>query len=158
MIEGIYKIINFGVFVGFVVWFFRRNILNLIKKQLLVIKGSKEDLVRQEGEVQAELGSLKSRLDYQDSQYETLEKKILQWRSALNKDHEYKKREYETYEGVLKARLEMQIEYCKMIALGKKIIPHAIKDAKVDLVNKFQDGARMQSYSNHVLSLLTKNG
>jgi hypothetical protein len=152
-----FKVINFIVFSGFVVFYVKRNLWGSIKTQLLRRKSELEDFYNQDKTARAEYKTLSEQLRYQETVYKSLDEKVLLWRSSIQADHEKRKRECEKFEHDLQSRMRAQMEYWHMISVGRTVVPEAFKMARVELKNFFKDEQHKDAYNERALKLLQRS-
>jgi F0F1-type ATP synthase membrane subunit b/b' len=157
MIDSIFKILNFIVFLAAVIYYVRKNIIGSIKNQLLRKKGENEDLIQQGVLARDEYSSLQGQLNYQENMYKTLEDKVAAWRTKIHSDHEHTKKECERYEQALRERSRAQMEYWCTLSVGKKIMPEVFKEARNELEKLFTDPQEIYSYDKKALEALKKS-
>lgn len=156
MIDGVFRILNFIVFLGAAIYYAKRNIIATVKNQLLRKKGEKEDLNQQGVVARDEYGTLQGQLNYQEHMYKTLEEKVAAWRAKIHADNEQTKKECELYEQALRERNRAQMEYWHTVSIGKKIMPEVFKEARNELMKIFSDPRRVYSYDKKALEILKK--
>ncbi len=157
VLDNVFKIVNFLVFIGFVVFYVRKNLYGLIQNYLLRRKAEYSDLLNQGQVATTEHEALQGQLIYHEETFKTLEDKVEMWRSAVHTDHEQQKHQYERFEHELQVRMKLQIEYWKSISMSRCIIPQAFNKAYNELHNHFQNEQYISKYNDQAIEHLIKS-
>lgn len=157
MIDAIFKVLNFGLFIGVIAYYARKNLIDVLKKQLLKKKADQEDLSHQIVATNTDYKSLQGQLTYQENMYMSLEEKVSLWHTRVHADHEQKKRECEKYEHDVRERMRRQADYWRILVEGKRILPGVFKTARQELLVRFKDKHAGQLYNDTVLGPLKRS-
>lgn len=156
IINMFFTLLNFGVFLGFVIYYFRKSIIGLIKNELLLKEAECRDLHNQSAAANIEYRSLQERSEYQKTLYASLDRKIMMWRTAVQAGERETERERNLYESNIRERLQKQRDYVHALEIVNHVVPVAFDESAKRLSVYFSDPAHCREYNRQVCERLKK--
>ena len=156
MIDFFFTLLNFGVFLGFIIYYFRKSIVGFIKNKLILRESEYRTLHNQDAAANVEYRALQERAEYQKVLYESLERKIMTWQSAVCSGEREKERIRERYEREMYERTEKQRNYLRLRKTLARVLPVAFDSSANRLVAYFSDPVHCLRYNDQVIELLKK--
>lgn len=151
-----FKLLNFIVLFGLLLYISMVYILPDLKKQLLSYREYLEGLIRSHRALQKDTRMVKKGIGDDEQQQEQLKELVKQWQSAVNKQRNILIHERDERKRALEKSFE---EHKKQIALYrtyKQVVPEAIELARQKLVGEFSHNAVQQQFIKKVIGDLRK--
>lgn len=157
LVDIFFRVVNFGLFLAFVVYYVRKNVIGSIRNHLIGKKTFVEDMIRQDADLKSEQARLEGQLEHQNMVYRELDGKVERWRLGVEADRQKSKDAYADRIKMLNDRLERQYaSYASYKAAGE-ILPKAFDGAIHELRDIFHDKHVAQTYNQKALEVLSRS-
>ncbi len=149
-----FRLLNLGIFIALIAYYFRRTIIGTIRNHLFRKKSTLETISKQTVELKSEHAELKGQLKQQEMLYRELTNKIEQWRLGITKDQEQHKAHCTQQATALDERLDKQYKaYIRHKAM-RHLIPLAFDATTKDLQEIFRDPQAARLYNEKAIGEL----
>jgi len=154
MIDIIFTLLNFSIFVALVYVYSKKNLLGTITQKIREKKASHNNLLYQQAAGKVEHRSLQEQFEYQERLYYSLDHKVSLWQEAVQADNKALKHKQEAYRKAINERAEKQLAYAECYQVGKHLLPNLLPKIKHTLVSSFEDKKKQEDYLSKTLDLL----
>ena len=153
----LFRLINFFILSGLIVYVFRNYLLTPIKEKLADkwaffrnLEDQHENLVDQKDILDIEMKD-------QDKLFELLKDKISLWKQACQRDEETRENQMARIKKNHIDRVTIQNENLYQQTLLDKVAPSAIKGTYDQLEKKFEDKQKSQKFLGDIIEYMEKN-
>lgn len=152
-----FRFINFGVFLGLVVYCYKKYLLPSINKQIHEKKLLLQNLENQKQGIKYQLSNLDQAIDHQKHLAQNLSNKINIWSEGVNAQRQ---RDYETKNALLKTMINQAAIKSQKVAFEaatKKIVPEVLKNLEEDLTQYFEQNEHAREYNGDILRFIEES-
>ena len=157
IIYNLFRLINFGVLVGFGFYVVRRYILGTVREEIKQ-KNSKEVALQKEF---SDLGNLykehEIKLEKQEKLCLELQQKIFKWSSVFENQKKLEEKEQLQFLKNIEGKIKIQQQYLLEEKIIETVVPQAIKNAQKELKEYFSLDQNSQKFITKFLGLMRKS-
>jgi hypothetical protein len=159
MINLIFNILNFLVFLAVAAYLFKRFALPAISRAMIFEKLSAEALVRQQEELNKQEKNLELNFRRQQAEFQDLAEKITRWHDEVERKKEAGHERQKDIEQHVHQRRAQQIHDQQLLNVRTRVVPQAVEAARAELKNVFAHDAQEPVYSaymSHILAYMRR--
>jgi hypothetical protein len=154
MIDQIFSILNFLIFIGFCIYVFRRYAAEQLRSYITMDQITLNNMQRKYEQLVKQEQSLVRAGQHQYETYHDLSRKVAAWTAALHHQHNVRAREQVHIQAHIDERLQVQKVHLEQRAICQKVLPQAIERATEQLLDQFKSKQHSDSYIEHIVSIL----
>jgi len=154
IIAILFRLINFAIFIGLGVFYFRRSVFAKIKQKMLDEQEEKQSLVIRIHDLTVEFHTLDQSLQEQNRLCRSLENKVILWRSRVDEERYALEREKQNIYKRVQARVVRQENEQLFASALATIAPQSIEQVKKRLVDTFIEEGRGTEYIDAIVAHL----
>ncbi|BDC34169.1 hypothetical protein Noda2021_01270 [Candidatus Dependentiae bacterium Noda2021] len=156
LIAILFRIINFLVFVGLGIYFFKKKMLKATQQKINEKEVYLKSLQEQDRMLNNQFSSLEDVLKKQEEKCASLTEKVVQWKVAQTHQAAKKLQKRNAHLKTMHERLELKEEYINQQRFEQAAVLEALKKTKEDLEQHFSKDAAGQSYMHTILKAIDK--
>ncbi len=156
MLDLLFQIINFLLFIIIAHYLFRKYLLGSIKHQIVQEYTYKQQLVTEREHLRSKQKEVEKELHEQQHSCQLLEKKVEQWRNVVEQTKIEQEKERIRLQALLEKKIEKQQELIALTDIQRKITPSIISELSQSLHSYYSEASHEQAYTQHVLDVIMK--
>lgn len=154
MINLLFNILNFSLFVAVAAYLFKRYALPAISKSIIFEKLSFDGLRRQHDELKKQEKNLAESSRRQQDEYQDLTAKIMRWRAAEEKKKETALEHQQEIEQIVHQRRAQQLHDQQLLKIHMQVVPQAVEEARAELTKLFAQERSAHAYMTPILTYM----
>ena len=151
IIDILFKILNFILFVAIVTYYFRVKMVPAIAQDIKKQKASHDDLMRQDLMTTIEYRSLHEELEHQKELYVILEKKVTTWKQAVQLQRIQQIDALKRNEDTIQKHVNNQMNFIQESSLIKNIAPRLFSEVSQELHTYFQENKHGEQFNQTII-------
>lgn len=156
IIKPLFQLINFAVIIALVVYVFKKYLFDSIRAQKRAQHAIVASLKKTFYMLMRNYQMLNREIEHeQQLQYE-LKERVMRWRAYVESCQEQMVNEKAERGKALSNQMSEQIVQIQQHLVYKQVLPHAMKEARAQLIKQFDDPHKQQAYMAHAIQLLKK--
>jgi hypothetical protein len=152
-----FRFINFGAFIGLVIYGYKRYLLPSLLKQIHEKKLLLQNLENQKQGIKYQLSNLDQALEQQHHLAQELTKKIGIWSENVHIQQQQEAEESRVNRDALLKLSELKNKKIAFDRTTKKVVPRVIKDLEHDLTQHFEHQAPAQKYIDDIIGFIKES-
>ncbi len=157
MIDAFFKLLNFGIFIGILVYVWRKNLRAFFQNQLIKKRVKTEELAREEYAVLRAQESIQTQERDEHLLFASLRQKMAQWQSVQKQELDALNAQYARYEHDLKKRIALEIVETRNRHVKKTLLERVLQDSTKELKDAFENPKKNEAYIKEAVELLARD-
>jgi hypothetical protein len=153
----IFRFINFGVFLGLVIYGYKRYLLPAVLKQIHEKKLLLQNLENQKQGIKYQLSNLDQAIEHQQYLAQDLTQKIGAWSESVQAHYKQENNEFVHIQNVLTKQTALKNQKIAFEEATKKIVPVVLTALEHDLAQYFEHHNNAQKYNGDILRFIEES-
>lgn len=156
LVNSVFKIINFGIFIGLGIYLFYTKILTTLYQKMREQQAILPKLEQERRGLHNQEINIDTAIEQQALIAKVLQKKIEGWSIARQKAVQEQQKQHEIMQELIQKKAEKQEEYRAKNALYQDMIPEILATTQDALIQKYSQSTDAQGYLQAILHTVNK--
>ncbi|HVX00006.1 MAG TPA: hypothetical protein VHA52_06200 [Candidatus Babeliaceae bacterium] len=157
MLNKVFSLLNFAIFLGALIYFFKKYLIKDIRARLHHRQDFRSSLSKNLDLIQQQSFKLNQESQVQEKLYHNLRLKVMHWKAKSAEFIVEKEKEVNQALEQAQARRKQQLLQWQETKILKSLVPLALQDAQEELQKNFIDLQQAEYYNQRILESLPKN-
>jgi Na+-transporting NADH:ubiquinone oxidoreductase subunit NqrC len=157
MIDIVFAVLNFLIFVALILYFFKYYGLPQFQRQKHEVDKNKQQLIQEKARLLEQHALLQATLEDQEKNCQQLMHKAIMWRQAIAQEHATIELQNKAYQEAIKQKIIRKTAHYKLEHTYQVLAPEVIAKITHDLEDYYAESEHATQYMAQIVNLFEKN-